>query len=224
MTMLIDPGAFEARTGITLRDVLPFSGYDRIVSLREIIRVRWILMMDDDYLARLLFSVPLTESPRVRPFHGLKIRRMPIYPTMVSVGQTFVEERKLLGLQGSFYGIFEGKGLQHGFINRAAMIVLGQTSDDPDEKPALAHYLPPIIERHEHMHGLLDGVHRCWTAMTTGAPLEVVKVSGVRVPFPCDFGSWRSVAMVSSKPVKGERFFNLKPEYYRDLKHVGIDG
>lgn len=223
MSMLIDPGNFESRTGIVLREVLPFSGFDRIVSLREIVRVKWILAMDDAYLTKLLASVPLTESPRVRPFRDLKVRRMPIFPTQVSVGQTFVEERKLLDLQKSFYGVFSETGVHHGFAHRAAMIVYGHTAED-GASPALAHYLPPIIERHNEMHALLDGVHRCWTAMHTGTPLEIIKVSGVRVPFPCDFNSWRHVKAVDRKPPKEERFFNLRPEYYRDLKHVGIDG
>lgn len=223
MSMIIDPGAFEARTDITLAQALPFSGYDRIVSLRQIAKVVHVMYMDDEYLTRLLSSVTLTESPRVRPFKDLRVRRMPIFPTMISVGQSFVEERKLIDLQKSFYGIFEGKGVQHGFVSRPAMIIYGHAEAE-DGPLALSHYLPPIIERHEHMHALLDGVHRCWTAMTTGAPLEVIKVSGVRVPFPCDFDTWRNVKMVTEKPPKGQRFFNLRPEYYRDLKYVGIDG
>ncbi len=61
-------------------------------------------------------------------------------------------------------------------------------------------------------------------AMRTGTTIEVIKVSDVKVPFPCDFGRWRDVRMVAEKPKKSERFHNLMPALFRDLKFIGIDG
>jgi hypothetical protein len=165
--------------------------------------------------------VTLVGDTACRPFAGRKIRRMRADPEMFSVGQTFVEQKKLLALQTDFFDIFRGSGATRGFAKRGAMIILGRTASG---ELAVAHYVPPIIERHGHMHGLLDGVHRCYTAMRVGTTIEVIKVSDVQTPFPCGFGSWRQVRQVDAKPPKPERFHDLKPELFRDLKFIGIDG
>ena len=57
-----------------------------------------------------------------------------------------------------------------------------------------------------------------------GGTIPVIAVEGIREPFPCALHSWQDISAVDEKPPKGERFFDLKPELFRDLKHVGIDG
>ena len=37
------------------------------------------------------------------------------------------------------------------------------------------------------------------------------------LPFPADLQSWKTIQLVDAKPPREERFFNLKPELFRDL-------
>jgi hypothetical protein len=216
----IDLGEFERRTNLrpTAAD---WKGADRIVSLRDIKRITFSIDMDDVYLSTLLMSTTLTSDPGRRPYEGCSIKRLRTDPAMLSVGQTFVEERKLLDLQAAFCDIFEGTGALRGFAKRGAKIIIGETHGG---EQAIAHYLPPIIEVHGHRNVLLDGVHRCWSVMRIGTTIEAIRVFFPKDEFPCDLGSWKDVRMVSAKPPKPERFFGLKPDLFRDLKYVGIDG
>lgn len=220
---MFDPISLEdfARRTTVRPEGSGWRGADRIVSLRQITRVTDIRLMNDEYLTRLLRSVTLTGDPDRRPYEGCKVKRLRADPEMLAVGQTFVEERKLLDLQSDFSAVFEGSGASRGFAKKGAMIVLGETADG---EHALAHYLPPIIEWHGDRHGLLDGMHRCYSAMRVGTTVEIIKVCFPTLPFPCAFGHWRDVRLVSAKPPKEDRFMDLRPDLFRDLKYVGIDG
>ena len=217
----IDLGTFEKRTGLRAPDNGAWQRVVGIVSLRDLVSIERIELMNDEYLTRLLQGVTLVGEPGARPYEGCKIRRMRIDPEMVSVGQRFVEKEKLLNLQTALFDIFHRTGATKGFAKKCAMVILGHVKSGD---LAMAHYLPPIIERHGEMHGLLDGVHRSFTAMRTGTTIEAIRISNVTAPFPCGFGKWRDVRMVAEKPPKPERFHDLKPELFRDLKYIGIDG
>lgn len=216
----IDLGEFERRTSIRPHGDI-WRGADRVVSLRNIRKITDIRLMNDAYLNNLLLSVTLVGDPDTRPYEGCDIKRLRADPTMFAVGQTFVEERKLLNLQAGFYDIFRGSGATSGFAKKGAMIILGEAADGG---AAIAHYLPPLVEWHGNRHGLLDGMHRGYSAMRVGTTVEIIKVCFPVVPFPCDFGHWKNVRQVGAKPPKEERFFSLKPDLFRDLKYVGIDG
>lgn len=216
----IDLGEFERRTRIRPGRSL-WDGADRIVSLRNLKRIVDIRLMNDEYLANLLLSVTLVGDPAARPYEGCDIKRMRADPAMLAVGQTFVEERKLLNLQASFFDIFKGTGAPSGFAKKGAMIILGEPDDGG---LAVAHYLPPLVEWHGERHGLLDGMHRGYSAMRIGTTIEVIKICFPASPFPCDFGHWKNVRLVGAKPPKEERFYGLRPDLFRDLKYVGIDG
>jgi hypothetical protein len=60
--------------------------------------------------------------------------------------------------------------------------------------------------------------------LSVGTTIESVVIRGVQQPLPCDARGWDSVKPVDEKPPKPERFFNLRPEYFRDVKRIGIDG
>jgi len=216
----IDLAEFERRTAIRPTATL-WPGADRVVSLRNIAKIVDIRLMNDEYLKRLLLGVTLVGDPSNRPYAGCDVKRLRADPMMLAVGQTFVEERKLLNLQSVFHDIFEGSGTTGGFAKKGAMIILGEAKDGG---LAVAHYLPPLIEWHGDRHGLLDGMHRSYSAMRIGTTVEIIKVCFPKSPFPCDFGHWKNVRLVGAKPPKEERFYGLKPELFRDLKYVGIDG
>lgn len=218
----IDLGDFEKRTGIARQDVTLWGGAGRIVSLRDLVRIEDIKVMPTGYLERLLHSVTLVGDPSVRPFAGCKIRRMQFDPKQVAIGQTFVERKKCMTwLENDVDKLFQGFDIPAGPLHKRSMIILGRTASD---EQAIAHYLPPIVERHGNMHVFMDGIHRSFFALRAHPSLEAIKISDVHVPFPADFQSWKDIATVDDKPPKAERFFNLKPELFRDLKHIGIDG
>lgn len=216
----IDLGDFERRTGIRPATSL-WDGADRIVSLRQLVRILDIRLMNDEYLRHLLLSVTLVGDPERKPYKGCDVKRLRVDPAMLAVGQTFVEERKLLNLQSGFFDIFAGSGAPRGYAKKCAMVILGETAEGAR---AVAHYLPPLVEWHGDRHGLLDGMHRGYSAMRVGTTIECIKICFPPDPFPCAFGHWKRVKLVSAKPPKDERFFELKPELFRDLKYVGIDG
>lgn len=216
----IDISDFERRTRLRPADYI-WSGATQVVSLRKLTRIVDIRLMNDEYLQGLFLSVTLVGDPTARPYLGCKIRRMRADPAMMKVGQTFVEAEKLLNLQSNFYDIFESSGATSGFAKKGAMIILGETAEG---ERAISHYLPPIVEWHEGRHVLMDGMHRCYSAMRIGTTVEIIKICEPVQDFPCDAKKWTEVRLVDKKPPKDQRFFGLKPHLFRDLKFVGIDG
>ena len=140
---------------------------------------------------------------------------------MSKIGQTFVERRKINALHELFNDAFVGHDVPRGISKKGAYIVRGL---DPDGVPVVAQYLPPIVEQIESRHAVLDGIHRFSYVRGAGTTIEVIKISDPAAPFPCDLRKWSSITPVDTKPPKDQRFFNLKPELFRDLKYVGIDG
>ncbi len=209
----IDLDDFEKRTGIARRDGTLWGGAGRIVSLRDLVLIEDIRAMKMDYLERLMHSVTLVGNPSIRPFAGCKVRRMQFDPKQVSIGQTFVERKKcMIWLENDVDKLFQGFDIPDGPLSKRSMIILGRTAVG---EQAIAHYLPPIVERHGHMLVFMDGIHRAFTALRMHPSLEAIKISDVKVPFPADLQSWEDIKPVDTKPPRAERFFN---------KHIGIDG
>ncbi len=216
----IDLGDFEKRTGIAVSKLPSWDKADRIVSLRDLAVIDDVRVMSFDYLGRLMESVPLVGDPSVRPYAGCRIDRYRIDPRMSKIGQTFVENAKILRLNQRDR-VFDDFDVPSGVAMKGAFIVFGRTASGDE---AVAHYLPPIIEHIGNRHVVLDGIHRFSYTMGAGTTLEIIKVSEPNQPLPFDPCTWERVVSVDAKPPKHERFFGLKPELYRDLKHIGIDG
>lgn len=217
----IDLSEFGRRIGMDMRELAAMSGADRIVSPRQIVVARHILNMSLDYLERLLKSVPLLGDLGRRPYAGCSISRYRMDPRMSKVGQTFVERRKINDLHELFTAMFDRHDVPYGFAKKGASLIFGETAEGDR---AIAQYLPPIVEQIGNHHAVLDGIHRFSYTKGAGTTLEIVKVTDPSEPFPCDLRKWDSIKSVDVKPPKDERFFNLKPELFRDLKYVGIDG
>ena len=217
----IDLGTFERRTGIKANEASVWGVADRIVSLRQLTQALDIRVMSNDYLTRLMTNVTLAGDPSCRPYAGCRIARYRIDPRMSKVGQTFVERKKILGLHERFDRIFAGFDVPHGIAKKGAFIVLGRTAEG---ERAIAHYLPPIVEHFKNRHLVLDGIHRFSYVTGAGTTIEIVKIEEPTAPFPCDPRNWTEVTAVDEKPPKEARFFGLRPELFRDLKHIGIDG
>lgn len=211
---------FSSRTGIPRSALFrEYKDAEVVVGLRELSCIDRVLVMPKDYLATLLGCVPLLGSAE-RPYEHSSIETLRMDPRSVKVAQTFVERKKCLNFLEQFSNKLTAFCLTNGAAKCTSFIAYGTTVDG---KAAIAHYVPPIIEKHEELF-LVDGTHRNWLVMTIGTTLEVVVVSDVRSQFPCTPVSWDQVRPVDSKPPKYERHINLRETLFRDLKFIGIDG
>lgn len=217
----IDLSEFGRRTGLDMRELAHMSRADRIVSPRQIAVARYVLNMRLDYLSALVASVPLLGDPGRKPYAGCRIDRYRMDPRMSKVGQTFVERAKIAALHEMFGSMFQEHDVPYGISKKGACWIFGETAEGDR---AIAHYLPPIVEQIVDRHAVLDGIHRFSYIKGAGTTLEIIKISDPTAPFPCDLRKWSSIAAVDAKPPKEQRFFNLKPDLFRDLKYVGIDG
>jgi len=214
---------FQARTGIVSKDFLFTPEVAEIVSLRSISSVSQVHIMPIPYLKKLLLNISTVGDANCRVYRGCKMKRVKIDPLQVRIGQTFVERQKCLKILEEFPGTFSGFDVPSGFTNHPSLIVIGKTGTD---SVAIAHYLPPIIEIRKGGRNpkILDGIHRSFLTQAVGTTIETVMFYDVAVPFPCETRDWEDISLVDAKPPKEKRFFDLKPEYFRDLKQVGVDG
>jgi hypothetical protein len=213
---------FETRTGLKTSDFAGVWNEARhIVALREITTVLAVQAMPIGYLKQLLQSVRLAGDADARPYAGCTIKLVRMDPRSVRIGQTFVERKKYQAILERFGDFFSEFCVSRGISKMTASIVLGTTADGV---ASLAHYIPPIAEEHAGKPLCLDGIHRNFVVKNAGTTIETVVVSGVSANFPCEVREWSAIQVVETKPPKEERFFGLRPELFRDLKIIGIDG
>ena len=213
---------FRSRAGIAAADLTPMWGEARsVVSLRDIVRVESVQAMKRDYLFRLLENVTLAGDPGRKPYVGCRTQMLRVDPHGVLVAQTFVERPKLYGVLENVSKYFEDFCVSRGMAKLNASIILGRNAAG---EMVLGHYLPPIIEEHGGRFHLLDGTHRSFLVKAVGTTVETIVIRGVKVPFPTTAQSWRDVRSVDVKPPVSERFVDLRPELFRDVKSIGIDG
>jgi hypothetical protein len=219
----IQLGEFAARSNIDKSAYShSWNGATCVVSLREISEVLAVQEMDEDYLHQLLSSVVLVGGNRTPVYHGCSIEHVEVSANEMHVGQTFVEIPKCYALLADFGQVFKRYSGIKGFVRLTAKLVLGYTKDGVC---AIAHYIPPLLESNgTERKSLLDGIHRNWICRLSGVPVIGIRISGVKEPFPCSTHDWSKITPVTEKPPKDERFFDLKPDLFRDLKWVGIDG
>jgi hypothetical protein len=213
---------FQERTGIVDELLCPaWQAAERIVSLREVDEVVTISDMPKSYLASLVDAIPLVGDSQTFPYRNCKkLDLEKVDPQHVRVGQTFVQQDKCLGILGSFSKVFWGSAGTRGFAKQTAKIILGKVKGDF----VVAHYLPPFIEEHGNEKVLLDGIHRQFICKGVGTTIESIVFRNMETRFPCDWQHWKNIKLVNAKPPKEERFLNLRPELFRDLKAIGIDG
>ncbi|MFB6212500.1 MAG: hypothetical protein ABEI53_01625 [Candidatus Magasanikbacteria bacterium] len=214
--------SFKQKTGIDFFNFVGgWEGVEKVVSLRGMKKVFAIQAMPHPYLRRLLDNVTLKGDSEVFPYKSCEFDSVKVDPNSVRVGQTFVQRSKYQGFIEDFPDLLDGFCANSGIANRNASILLGENESGT---LVVAHYLPPIIEKHNGWHCLLDGIHRNFLSKNIGMTIESIVIKGVDTPFPCDLGEWSEVEVVEDKPSKPDRFFNLKKNLFRDLKKIGIDG
>lgn len=218
----IELGDFAKHSKISLTKYLgEWKNAEAIVSLRDITEILSMQAMPVEYLESLLYNVGLTSDPDRKPYKGCTISFMRLDPRSVKVGQTFIEREKYCNFLESFSNLFNGFCVSRGVAKCTAYIILGKTRDN---MLCIAHYLPSIIEVHDNVNVLLDGVHRNYLVMNIGTTQEAIFVNGVKEQFPCALQTWDRVSVVTQKPPLNERYFDLKEHLFRDVKFLGIDG
>lgn len=210
---------FESRTGIVPNFTTRATG---IVSLRDLTRgsITAVQVMPRVYLEQLLRSVTLVGDKECRPYRDCEINLVRINPSSLAVGQTFVLKNKCLALEYPD-DLATDYCIPRSFADRTALIVFGRAGNGEE---VLAHYVPPIIEAVNGKSFLLDGVHRNYSALQDGTTVESVVLTGVETPQPFEPQTWSKIKVVEVKPPPEDRFHGLRPELFRDLKWVGING
>jgi hypothetical protein len=207
---------FRERTGITYK----MRG-SKVVSLREITQVRGIEVMSKSYLRNLLAGVVLEGDPQKQVYEGCQIDFITYDPRSLRLGQTFVERSKCNGILECLSNIFSDYCVAPGFVRSIPSIIYGETKDSDS---VFAHYLPPIVEEHKGRPILIDGVHRHFLAKAAGCSIDSIVVRNPNIPFPCAVHDWSNVRIVDQKPLRSERFAELRRDLFRVFTHVGIDG
>jgi hypothetical protein len=73
----------------------------------------------------------------------------------------------------------------------------------------------------------MDGTHRSYIAMQSGAPMQAILATDVSAPYPCTPQKWEEMKVISLKDKPTDinlRYFNIQKNLFRDLKWLGIDG
>jgi hypothetical protein len=197
-----------------------FQDYDIIVPPKEITTVDSISLFNQDILEALIRRIPLRNS-KIYPYEDSRILYTGQQPSRFQIGQTFVLKQKLISIMSEL----EDR-LCSDFVSRPALSMppfkIYGTNRQGDK--VLAFYVPPILETHDDVTSLVDGIHRSYICKSAGAQIEALEISRVSAPLPFDPIDWRATRPVSEKPSIHERYVNIKKEYFRDLGAVGIDG
>ena len=218
----IDLDEFQDRTGIIKTGLVPeWDKASRIVALRDIVSVESSQDMPVPYLQKLIANIGLAGDPKEKPYKDCDLQLLRLDPNSALVAQTFVERKKYNSILENVSELFGKFATTRGIAKLTARIVLGR--DEPGDL-CIAHYLPPLVEAHTGRVLLLDGTHRSFLVKSIGTTVEAIMIRGVTAPFPCEPQEWADVSKVDVKPPKHERFIGLKPDYFRDVKYIGIDG
>lgn len=193
-----------------------------VIPLKDMREIIALFAMPASYLTELFSSITLVESPKIRVFDDCPIRLMTFDPSQLCLGQKYVYRNKYIAIFENFARIFHGFLITEGISELTPFIVLGKNKEGV---VSLAHYIPPIVERHNSTLILMDGIHRNFIVKRCGTTIKSIFIDCVKVPFPCAARPWEEIELADIKPERQEdRFFNLKPELFRNLEAVGIDG
>lgn len=211
--------ALEERLGFSLNHAL--QGYDTIVSFRDLRSIDHVAFFCWEVLKALVRRIPLrTGEAEVYPYADAEIEVYGVEPGGVAVGQTFMHQKKLLGIMQDLTGAFSSF-VTKGISKMPPVQVYGRTVSG---EKALAFYLPPLVEHHGAKGVLLDGIHRSYLCKSAGTTINAIHLQHITAPLLFDPISWEKVAVREEKPPIAERYVNLQPHYFRDLTAVGIDG
>lgn len=195
----------------------------KIISLKNMKQIQSIIPMNKSILEYIISSIQ-TED-RQKPFNYCRVELLKLDPRNLFIGQKFIYQEKIQNILEQVPDIFQDfcHGAS-GIGDLGAYFVFGT---DTENKYCMALYIPPIIEEHGNRLIALDGVHRSYILKQAGSTINAVVVRNVTVPFPSMSVEWGRVEIIklAERPENiMDRFWDTKPELFRDLKHAGIDG
>ncbi len=196
-------------------------GVHRVVSLREIAKVEDISLMPTWYLERMIHNVSLVGDPKLKLYKDCQVEVVRMDPRQLSVGQRFVQRDKCQRLAVEFQKIFAGYYVEASAGDFLPLIIRGKSVQGV---AVIAHYMPPIVEDNGSVSCVIDGIHRNYNHMAANKSVLSIVIRGVETPVPFSVHSWKDVKLVDEKPPKDQRFFDLQPHLFRDMKMMGIDG
>lgn len=195
----------------------------RLIPLKDIQKVESILPITHEFLCQILRRVKTMDGQL--PFKNSEFEMLKIDPLQLRIGQKYAYRENYIGLLEGLTGLFCQKhAINSGITNLGAFMIFG---NDVYNQPALSFYLPPIVEQHNFGLVIMDGIHRDYMTLQMGATIFAIVVSSVSIPFPCSAQKWKELRMIGlaeKPPDANERYFDLKKNLFRDLKHLGIDG
>lgn len=196
---------------------------EQVIPLRDMVSVESLVPMPMKFLEYLLRHIRTVDN--AFPYIRSRIQPLRMNPRLLKIGQRYVYRENYQGILETMSGIFHEFAVTDGGVSDlGAYFVFGK---DVASAYCMACYLPPIIEKHGSDLIVMDGIHRNWSAMQTGANPLVLLIENIEVPFPCTPHEWSDIQVISlnAKPKDLEkRYFDIAPKYFRDLKFLGIDG
>lgn len=190
---------------------------DYIVPARDLVDIKDLKHIDRTNLLNIVKNITLRDSDH-KPYKNAEIMVYRMSPSGMMIGQSFVLENKILDL--CRFSEFTSNFSIFGFSKFPPLLMYGK---DKEGDHACSIYLPPIAEINSH-HVLLDGMHRSYLCKSSDTSLNYLVVKGVDSPLPFKPMTWKSVDLVSERPLINDRYVDLDMTYFRDLGSVGIDG
>jgi len=197
-----------------------FKDYNKIVSSRDIVNLHEVSFLTEGVLTDLIQNIPLRNSSHL-PYRNSKIEVYRSEPKSYTIGQSFIDSRKILSLMGNL----ENNLLNSFFCKGISQLLpLKLYGINKNGEKVISLLIPPIIEHHDEKGVLIDGMHRSYICNCSGSSINGVHIYDIDAPLPFSPINWKHVKMVDIKPPKEERYKELKIEFFRDLGSVGIDG
>lgn len=196
----------------------------KIIPLKNLTEVKAVIPLKKKFFEQTIRNIT-TLDKKEKPFKSSEINLIKVYPNQLKIGQKFVYRENYQKLIEQMPAIFDDYLICSGVCDLGAFALTGL---DAEGNHCLAYYLPPIIERH-YKKGpvIMDGIHRNFINRQIGHTLNAIIIDKVKTPFPCSFHSWDEIEIISlkNKPKNiKERYFDINPDLFRDLKYLGIDG
>jgi hypothetical protein len=77
---------------------------------------------------------------------------------------------------------------------------------------------PPIVELHDDVCVIIDGLHRAYFCLQSGVPCAVALASGDLPPLPADVLTWSDVRLVDGLLSREQKFRNFDETWFRPVR------
>ncbi len=209
----------KLQTQLSLPEV---SRVQAIIPLRDMRRVTSMIPIKRELLAYLLRRIKTLDGQM--PYQNASFHSTKVYPGHLSIGQKFAYKETCEDLLGNMLDIFNDFAISGGISDLGAYFIFGFGDNGAY---LMSCYLPPIIEVHNNIWVVMDGIHRNFLTKQVGSTINTILVREVSVEFPCSPRDWQELRLIplAEKPKDiQERYFDLEQRLFRDLKYLGIDG